>query len=248
MNCPDVRPMLNAWVDGELDSTQRTAIDSHLTACRSCADAQRELENVRDQIRSQMIYHKAPVGLRDQVQFALRGAELVERKSQRRDWRVWGAVAAAIVLGGVCSIPFLVHARTERQLVAEELFAAHARALMGREVDVISTDRHTVKPWFNGKLPFSPPVIDLAPDGFPLEGGRLDYAGGRAIAALVYRRALHRIDVFVWPSTSAGSAPGQFERNGYREISWARDDFSFTAISDLNPQELNQFVSLLKTR
>src|SRR5581483_9029904 len=107
------------------------------------------------------------------------------------------------------------------------------------------TDQHTVKPWFNGRLPFSPPVTDLAAEGFPLLGGRLDYAGGHPVAALVYGRRLHRIDVFVWPAE--GSAPpARFEREGYHEVSWSKGDFVFTAVSDLNAAELDSFAQLLQ--
>jgi anti-sigma factor RsiW len=114
-------------------------------------------------------------------------------------------------------------------------------------VDVVSTDQHTVKPWFNGKLVFSPPVADLAAEGFPLEGGRVDYVGGNPVAALVYRRRLHRIDVFVWPADGV-TAPANFERNGFRELSWTKGGFRFTAISDLNSGELASFADLLKSR
>src|SRR6202042_2358688 len=139
------------------------------------------------------------------------------------------------VLAGV---PFLVNAHNQRQLVAEELLSAHQRALIGRSVDVVSSDQHTVKPWFNGKLPFSPPVTDLRSQGFPLEGGRVDYAGERPVAALVYSRRLHRIDVFIWPASGEKEPPERFERNGYSEISWAKDNFLFTAVADLNAAEI----------
>ena len=119
---------------------------------------------------------------------------------------------------------------------------------MGRSVDVVSSDQHTVKPWFNGKLPFSPPVADLRAEGFPLEGGRVDYAGESPVAALVYGRRLHRIDVFVWPSAGRKAPPAHFERNGYNEISWEKDNFLFTAVSDLNDAELTAFVNLLRSR
>jgi anti-sigma factor RsiW len=144
------------------------------------------------------------------------------------------------------SAPFLVNARNQRQLVAEELLSAHQRALLGRSVDVVSSDQHTVKPWFNGKLPFSPPVADLRAEGFPLEGGRVDYAGDRPVAALVYSRRLHRIDVFVWPLGGQRRPPAYFQRNGYNEISWEKDDFLFSAVSDLNDAELAQFADLLR--
>jgi len=154
-----------------------------------------------------------------------------------------------MLLAALGSAPLLVNVRNHRQAFAEEIVSAHQRALAGREMDVISTDRHTVKPWFNGKLPFSPPVADLSAEGFPLEGGRLDYIGGRPVAALVYHRRLHRIDVFVWPSEGEQPAtekpPARFDRNGFHEISWTKNDFAFTCVSDLDPVELSALASLL---
>jgi anti-sigma factor RsiW len=130
-------------------------------------------------------------------------------------------------------------------MVADELLSAHVRAMFGQSVDVVSSDQHTVKPWFNGKVPFSPPVVDLSSEGFPLEGGRLDSIGAHVIAALVYSRRLHRIDVFVWPADRE-KPPANFERDGYNAISWTRNDFVFTAVSDLNVAELSAFATLLK--
>ena len=248
MTCDEVKPLLNALVDGEIDPIQRAALDSHLDSCSSCASELDRLQSVRDAIRSEMPYYKAPLDLRNQVRHALRGAEYLDKRTHRTSWRVWGAVAATLAFCALAATPFLVNARNQRQLVAEELLSAHERALIGRSVDVISSDQHTVKPWFNGKLPFSPPVTDLAPDGFPLEGGRVDYAGARPVAALVYGRRLHKIDVFIWPSASEKAPPPRFARNGYNEISWEKDNFLFTAISDLNDAELVAFTDLLRNR
>jgi anti-sigma factor RsiW len=248
MTCDEVKPLLNARMDNEIDPRQRAALDSHVKTCSSCATDLEELESLRSSIRDEMLYYKAPADLRNQVRLALRGAAYVEGGARRTDWRVWGAVAASVAFCALASAPFLVNARNQRQLVAEELLSAHERALAGRSVDVISTDQHTVKPWFNGKLPFSPPVTDLASEGFPLEGGRVDYAGERPVAALVYDRRLHKIDVFVWPSAGQKAPPARFERNGYNEISWTKGNFLFTAISDLNVAELAEFANLLQSQ
>jgi anti-sigma factor RsiW len=248
MTCDEVKPLLNARVDDEIDLIQRAALDSHVKTCSSCAKDLEELESVRAAIRGEMPYYEAPADFRNRVRFALRGADHVDRAARPKGWRVWGAIAAGIAFCALATAPFLVNAHNQRQLVAEELLSAHERALLGRSVDVISSDQHTVKPWFNGRLPFSPPVTDLRSDGFPLVGARVDYAGERPIAVLVYSRRLHRIDVFVWPVAGQKAPPERFESNGYHEISWTMNSFVFTAISDLNPAELTAFTRLLQNQ
>lgn len=248
MTCDEVKPLLNARIDGEIEPAQRAALDSHIETCSACAADRLELENLRSAIREEMPYYKAPGHLRTQVRLALRGAEYLDTRTHRTDWRIWGAVAATLVLCALAAMPFLLYTRSQHQLMAEELLSAHQRALIGRSVDVISSDQHTVKPWFNGKLPFSPPVTDLASDGFPLEGGRVDYAGERPVAALVYGRRLHKIDVFVRPSDGEKEPPSRFGRDGYNEISWKKGDFLFTAVSDLNDAELTAFSDLLRNK
>jgi anti-sigma factor RsiW len=247
MTCEEVKPLLNARMDGELDPAQQAILDSHLTGCPSCARDLELLHDIRTAIREGVPYHSAPAALRDQVRFALRGAEYVDRATRRRSWRAWGSIAAAAALCVLGSVWFLMHQHDQRVLVAGEFLSAHQRALVGRLVDVVSSDQHTVKPWFNGKVPFSPPVVDLAPEGFPLEGGRLDFVGEKAVATLVYRRRLHQIDVFVRPSAGQ-EAPADLERNGFREISWTKGGFLFTAVSDLNAAELASFAKLLTSK
>jgi anti-sigma factor RsiW len=248
MTCDEVKPLLDARVDDEIDPIRRTEVDAHVDSCPSCATELEKIQSVRDTVRAEMPYYKAPMDLQNRVRHALRGAGYLDKKAQRTSWRVWGAVAATLTFCVLGAAPFFVNARNQRQLVAEELLSAHERALIGRSVDVVSSDQHTVKPWFNGKLPFSPPVIDLALDGFPLKGGRVDYAGSRPIAALVYGRRLHEIDVFVWPSAGETPPPSRFERNGYNEITWEKDNFLFAAVSDLNDAELMAFANLLRSR
>jgi anti-sigma factor RsiW len=249
VTCDEIELLLHARLDEEIDPLQRADFDGHVKTCSACAKALEGLESVRRSIRGSMPYHQAPAHLRNQVRFALRGAGYVDNDARRQmSWRPWAAVAAAISVCALVSAPFLVNSRNQRQLLAEELLSAHERALAGRSVDVTSSDQHTVKPWFNGKLPFSPPVTDLRAEGFPLEGGRLDYVGERPVAVLVYSRRLHRIDVFIWPSANEKAPPSHFERNGYSEVSWTKDHFLFTAISDVNAAEMTMFAQLLQTR
>jgi anti-sigma factor RsiW len=248
MTCDEIVPLLNARLDEENDPAQRKDFDAHVKTCSSCAKDFERLENLRRSIRAEMPYYQAPAHLRNQVRIALRGARYVDSSARRMSWRPWGAVAAAIAVCALVSAPFLVNTRDRSRLVAEEILSAHERAQAGRSVDVISSDEHTVKPWFNGKLPFSPPVTDLRAEGFPLEGGRMDYIDARPVAALVYSRRLHQIDVFIWPALGEKTPPGHFERNGYNEISWTRDNFLFTAISDLSATEITAFARLLQAQ
>jgi anti-sigma factor RsiW len=247
MTCEDVKVLISARMDGEINALQCVAIDSHLEAeaCRSCSEGMKAQELLRAAIRDQVRYYRAPVQLRERLTSALRAAACLDDGARRTNWRVLGAVAAALVLAVLGAAPFLVNAYNQRQMVADELLSAHVRALFSHAVDVVSSDQHTVKPWFNGRVTFSPPVVDLASEGFPLEGGRLDSVGARLIATLVYRRHLHRIDVFVWPA-GRQPPPAYFERDGYYEISWSKDDFVFAAVSDLSAAELNAFAGLLK--
>ena len=136
--------------------------------------------------------------------------------------------------------------RRERLVhVEQQAIASHVRAMMtGHTTDVVSTDRHTVKPWFNGRLDFSPPVDDLAPQGFPLVGGRVDYLDSRPVAALVYQRRKHVIDLYIWPEKSGDTNRDQ-ALNGFNVIQWSSGGMSFAAVSDLNKAELDQFRKLL---
>jgi len=159
----------------------------------------------------------------------------------------WLAMAASLAIVAVGSWT-LATRRAEGALMSEVVLESHVRSLLGDHLtDVTSTDQHTVKPWFNGKLDFSPPVYDFAGKGYPLLGGRLEYLGGKQVAALIYERRKHLINVFLWPtSTGNTSGPANGSMNGYHLHHWSRPDFTYWVVSDLGEVELRQFVGLLE--
>jgi anti-sigma factor (TIGR02949 family) len=253
--CESNGRLLHGYLDGELDAVRAVEFEEHLKACSECAGELREQQDLRQSLRSANLYEWAPERLRSRIRTQISGSPVqnVQRKlipMPRRTVFNWlaaaAAIAVAIFVGGKV-VPDVVR-QQQRDLLAQELVASHIRSLQpGHLFDVQSTDQHTVKPWFDGKLDFAPPVVDLAQSGFPLIGGRLDYADGRPVAALVYGRQKHLINVFVWPAQSNPSElPGIQTIQGYNLVFWWRDGMDFCAASDLNIDELREFVQLLE--
>jgi anti-sigma factor RsiW len=218
MNCETARRLMES---------NDPALAQHLTSCLPCI------------MRTQAKYYEAPSGLEQKIRKSLRA----EAASTPSSWR-WLAIAASVLLAisGTWNV-VLVKSRVDpQQVLAGDVLSAHVRSLTGTHLlDVISTDQHTVKPWFNGKLDFSPPVKDF--EEFPLQGGRLEYFEGHPAAALIYGRRKHTINLFTWPSATATRA-GFETRNGYNLETWSNNGMTFWAVSDLNEAELRQFVRL----
>jgi anti-sigma factor RsiW len=193
----------------------------------------------------------APDALRSRVLAAIEPADVVQSRSVApstwRQWlRDWRIGAPALAVAASLAVFSVMPPRSSN--LEQELISGHVRSLMASHLtDVATSDQHTVKPWFNGRLDFAPPVIDLANTGFPLAGGRLDYIGGRAVAALVYKRRGHVINLFVWPKTEVGSnMPVQVSTGeGYNIQHWAGGGMTFWAVSDLNATELQEFANRL---
>jgi mycothiol system anti-sigma-R factor len=239
MSCEHVERQLDLYLDRELDSDVATAIRDHLSRCASCRRQVAEREALGRLVRAAP-YYSAPDRLRARVL-----TQTTRAKSGRR--LVTWAAAAALVMSVGAGMSLWRSASTRGDPIADDVVNSHVRSLMASHLfDVLSTDQHTVKPWFLGRLDFSPPVVDLASIGFPLVGGRLDYLGGRPVAALVYQRQKHTINVFISPVRDAVERAYVRSVRGFHIHHWIRDGMSFSAVSDLNDAELTEFVRALE--
>lgn len=244
------KQLLHAYFDGELDLVRSVEFETHLQTCAECARELREQQAMRQSLQTAALYERAPASLRARIRGALPIAIQSEPKPiQRHRALEWLVAAAAIIIAvafGAKMIPG-VGGQRQTNVLAQEIVSSHIRSLQpGHLYDVQSTDQHTVKPWFDGKLDFAPPVTDFASQGFPLVGGRLDYLNQRNVAALVYQRQKHFINVFVWPGESESElVPAVQTIQGYNVICWWHSGMYLCAASDLNATELGQFAQLL---
>jgi len=247
LSCQQTRELIHGYLDGELDLVKSLEIEKHLSDCHACTQNYEALRSLQSKLSDNSLRFDPPASLEKRLRSALRK----EKDPQPMIFRWRWAVAAASLLAAVVII-WTVAALSSRQtpddVLAQEVVASHVRSLIADHLtDVPSSDRHTVKPWFDGKLDFSPTVKDFSQQGFNLAGGRLDYIGNRPVAALVYQRRQHSINVFVWPATQAPAANGKAsERQGYNVIRWSNAGMTYWAVSDLNLAELQQFVQLLQ--
>ncbi len=249
MNCHDAQSVMHGYLDSEHDPSVSLQYEQHVATCPACSKALAEQQAIQVEMKADLFYYKAPEDLRERLRLSLhkQSRSRLSRFSMR-----WMPVAASVVvcigLGFLLARFTLDHSIQDR--MTQEVASAHVRSLQADHlVDVRSSDKHTVKPWFSGKLDFAPPIPDLAAEGFPLVGGRLDYLDGRSVAALVYRRRNHFINLFVWPDTGAEpQEPRQDTRQGYHLIHWSRAGMSFWVVSDLDPAELNELVQRLREK
>jgi len=249
MDCAEIRDQIGALQDGELDPARADRVRRHLSECPECARRGAALDALRDRLKEPSMIHAPSPELVPRIRTAV-AWEAREREERRRPVVpvAWLALAAAagIVIGALAVLQRERGVRSEA--LAAELAGDQVRALLpGRLVDVQSSDRHNVKPWFAGKLEFSPPVPDLSAEGFPLVGGRVEVLSGRKAAALVYSRRLHVINVYVCP---ADGAPGDASplANGFHIRHWKDGGMAFWVVSELAPNELDSFVAMFRAR
>ncbi len=247
MSCQQTHELIHGYIDGELDLVKSIEIEKHLVHCLDCAKNYESLRSLQSQLKDNSLRFEPPAQLEKRLRSALRREK--EPQSWILRWR-WAVTAASLVAAVVIiwTVASLSSRQTSEDVLAQEVVASHVRSLMANHLaDVPSSNQHTVKPWFDGKLDFSPTVKDLSQQGFSLYGGRLDYIGNRPVAALVYQRRQHSINVFVWPTTEAPVTNEKAsERQGYNVIRWSKAGMNYWAVSDLNLAELQQFVQLLQ--
>ncbi|MBV8775013.1 MAG: anti-sigma factor [Deltaproteobacteria bacterium] len=251
MTCEDARLLLHPYVDGELDLATSLTVDAHLRSCVACAREETSLRALGTAFSTSGLYQNAPVQLERRVRAAVRGARRAEY-GHRVAFRYfgWAGAAAAVLLVALTVRSVSPLWPSASDLTAREVVDEHLRSLTENHLtDVLSSNQHTVKPWFDGRLSFTPPVKDLSAEGFPLVGGRIDYLDDRPVAAVVYRRRQHIINLFISSAPDASNrSPVSRERAGYNIVDWTRSGMRYWAVSSLNAAELSQFARIIRNQ
>jgi anti-sigma factor RsiW len=242
--------LLPAYLDQELGISDAIAVERHLSSCSECQHEYAEQSGVSAQLKKDAAYFEAPAHLAQRIKMALPRdrSHSTRFKGWNFNWLNAGALMVTLLAVAWSGGLYLTLPSAQDRLM-EELISSHVRSLQVDHLsDVVSSDRHTVEPWFNGKLNFSPPVIDLASQGFPLVGGRLDYLDGRTVAVLIYRHEQNPINLYIWPSADSDEAPQLQGRQGYHLISWCVGGMDYWAVSEMAPNELEFFVNTLRSQ
>jgi anti-sigma factor RsiW len=241
MDCKEASVLLHALIDGEVDAGHAREIENHIASCPGCAAQLREFQEFRKIMAPHALRHTAPAHLRRSIEGRLpvRPAAGPSRRSVFKGFAL-GATASALAASGLL---MMVVRTNEQQRILGEVVSAHLRSLQAPQLtDVLSTDQHTVKPWFNGRLDVAPPVADLTAQGFTLIGGRLDYIDAKPVAAIVYRRRVHIINLFCAPAEGSGDIHAAMESlHGFNVRYWRDKGISLWAVSDINAEELAEF-------
>src|SRR5690242_15055076 len=237
--CVDQELLLGGLVDGELDAANTALVEAHVARCEGCRGELDRLQAVRNLLRGEGVRHSAPQSLATRI---WTNPELAPKAAKDNRWRGWigggvvGALAASLAM-----VSFVTPATTGA--IDQDLVSSHVRSLQpGHLTDVQTTNQHIVKPWFNGRIDFAPPVPELAAQGFPLIGGRLDSIEGKTVAAIVYKRRLHTVNLYVWPEKETSER--SFVKDGFAVTEWSRNGLRFAAVSDIPAPELRQFETL----
>ena len=252
MNCESVRQLISPLLDNELEAVQKAEVEQHMNTCIGCAELHFQYSQLVSHVQADAPYYSAPEELRYRIVMALeRTAGKGERLRPAWSWMALAAAAGFLLALSLFFGKSLVTRHTETReadLLAQEVVASHVRSLMASHLfDVRSSDQHTVKPWFAGKIDFSPTVKDLTAQGYELIGGRLDYLDSRPIAALVYQRRQHIINLFVWPAPQDKADQTKADQttltlNGFHLVRWHTAGLFYWAVSDLNMAELREFA------
>jgi len=258
MDCDRIRTLLDPYLDGELDRDDARIVDGHVEHCAVCRSRLSAGLALSAGMKRDVAYRAAPAALRGRIRTAVaetaapaRPTPDWRRRFRRFDWNRWlptgGAVAGAALATAVLTFTVTVQMAgvSQEQRTIDQLVSGHSRAVLtSHQIDVASSDQHTVKPWLSSKLDFSPNVTDLASVGFPLLGGRLDYINDRSVAVLVYGHRRHVIDLFIWPDDASTRTTGMqsFSKRGVNVVHWSGDGMAFSAVSDVNTDDLKEFA------
>ncbi|MCW3055812.1 MAG: zinc-finger family protein [Chthonomonadales bacterium] len=261
MQCKEFIALLPAYLDGELDLIQSIEVEKHIDTCDTCLQLVENERVLQTAMRTGTLYHAPRTSLERNI---LRAVQKSERTTGThplfgvRRYPFAAAFAALLLLafwaGGHFQIlpsdtGYIAKETSASENISNEALSSHLRSLMADHLtDVVSSDKHTVKPWFNGRVDYSPPVIDMADIGFPLAGGRLDYLDSRSVTALVYRRQKHVINLFLWPVPAPDAKTSLLSRRGYNMIHWTQSGLAYWAVSDLNATELREFSQRYQER
>ena len=249
MNHEEAMRLLGPYLDGELDLTTCLKLEEHLASCPECRQKMEQEQALTSLVHEEAHRFQATPFLKTRIRASLREAEKSPSQWQHA-FRVLFPVLALPLIGIIAILSSLFFPLSFRSSnLAREAVADHVRSMqVNHLMDVASTDQHTVKPWFAGKLDYSPQVVDLTSSGYPLIGGRLDVLDHRDVAAIVYQRRLHRINLFIWPAGSSAIHGQTYEQDGFHIIEWAKSGMNYLSVSDLNEKELSDFVKMIQNQ
>lgn len=241
--------MLHALIDGELDAVHAAEVEARLAACPDCAAEHARLLALREALRGEGLRTVAPAGLRARLEgLAAVPAPAAPPRPKARPW-AWMSGGAGLAIAACAALVMVTAPLREQAQLTDALVASHVRSLQpGHLIDVETSDQHVVKPWFDGRIDFAPPVVDLKDQGFPLVGGRLDYVDRRTVAAIVYRRGRHLINLYVWPDDGRLAPEHVRAAQGYDLRHWRAGGMSWWAVSDVNPADLATFEAQMRSR